>query len=80
MAIAPHSRDARADSALRSLAGEAARTVVPPVQFLGYCAAVSLPLAYVPLLAGGLSGDVVPFAALLFAHVVALVVGHGYDR
>lgn len=80
MAIAPHSPDARPDSVLRSLAHETARTVVTPVQFVGYCAAVLLPLAYLPLLVGGLAGDASLFFALLLAHVGALVAGHGYDR
>ncbi|WP_458187801.1 hypothetical protein [Haladaptatus sp. NG-WS-4] len=57
------------------------RVIAPPVQFLGFWAAVSLPFLYAPLLFDGLVGtELTVFVGLLVFHVVALVVGHGYRR
>jgi len=49
---------------------------------LGFWAAVLLPLAYVPHVVTGLQtqADGLLLFALLVAHVVALLVGHGYGR
>ncbi|WP_152040934.1 hypothetical protein [Salinigranum salinum] len=51
------------------------------VRTLAFWLAVVLPLAYLPLLAGGITGgELVPFVALLAANVVALLLGHDYAR
>lgn len=48
-------------------------------RFAGFWSAVLLPLAYVPMLAGGVAGSQPSlFGALLAAHAVALVAGHDY--
>jgi hypothetical protein len=57
----------------------AVRSALHSAQFAAFCAAIALPLAYLPLLANGLPvGEAAVFGALLAAHLVALVVGHGY--
>jgi len=49
------------------------------LQFAGFWSAVALPLAYVPMLAGGVAASRPSlFAALLVAHALALVAGHDY--
>lgn len=59
----------------------AVRSVRHAVQFAAFCAAVALPLAYLPLLAGGLPGsEAVPFAGLLITHTAFLLAGHGYGE
>jgi hypothetical protein len=64
---------------LSSLADSAAETLRKPCQFAGFWSAVGLPLAYVPMLAGGLTaGEQSTFALLLAVHAFALVAGHGY--
>ena len=66
---------------LPSLSATIRRAVAPPIQFLGFWAAVSLPFLYVPLLSGGLAEtELTVFLGLLSAHVAALFVGHGYRR
>ncbi|WP_435175487.1 hypothetical protein [Halorussus sp. AFM4] len=55
--------------------------VATPVRFAGFWSAVALPLAYLPMLAGGFAAGEAPvFAALLAAHALALVAGHGYRK
>jgi hypothetical protein len=62
---------------LASLARFAATTV----QAVAFWLAVVLPLAYLPLVAGGVTaGELVPFVALLAVNVVALMVGHDHTR
>jgi hypothetical protein len=51
------------------------------VRTFAFWLAVVLPLAYLPLLADGITGgELVPFVALLAANVVALLLGHDYAR
>jgi hypothetical protein len=51
------------------------------VQAVAFWLAVVLPLAYLPLVAGGVTAsELVPFAALLAVNVVALTVGHDHRR
>jgi hypothetical protein len=65
----------------RTLAVEARRVVAPPVQFVAFWAAISLPFLYLPLFSRGLQGtEVTVFLGLLALHVVALFVGHGHRR
>ncbi|MFB6160675.1 MAG: hypothetical protein ABEJ61_05800 [Haloferacaceae archaeon] len=57
------------------------RTVLTPVRFLAFWAAVLLPLVYIPLVHNGLhGGETTVLAALLVANALALLVGHGYAR
>jgi len=60
------------DGALRSLAA--------PFRFVGFWTSVALPLAYVPVLSGAVSGGQSTLAALLAVHALALLFGHGYRR
>ncbi len=65
----------------RSLTMAVRRVVAPPVQFVGFWAAISLPFLYLPLLSGGLDGaELTVFVGLLALNVVALFVGHGHRR
>jgi hypothetical protein len=55
------------------------RSVLDPLRFLAFWASILLPLTYLPLLHGGITGsELTVLAALLVANVVALIVGHGY--
>ena len=55
--------------------------VISAVQALAFWLAVTLPLAYLPLVVDGLSaGEHLPFLALLAANVLALTVGHDHAR
>jgi hypothetical protein len=57
------------------------RAVVAPLRALSFWTAVLLPLAYLPLLAGGLTaGEGSVLAALVLANVVALLLGHDHAR
>lgn len=57
------------------------RAVVAPIRALAFWTAVLLPLAYLPLLAGGLTGaETSVLAALLVANALALAVGHDHAR
>lgn len=50
-------------------------------EFVGFWLAVALPLVYLPLLVGGLSGwQATTFVVLFALNVFALIVGHGYGR
>lgn len=52
-----------------------------PIRCLGFWLSIALPLVYLPLLAGGLTGSqTVTFPALLGLHLLALYVGHDYAR
>lgn len=51
------------------------------VSFVAFWVGTLLPLAYVPLLAGGvLSTRPITFGALVAVNVAAMVLGHGYKR
>lgn len=52
--------------------------LVTAVRGLAFWTAALLPFAYVPLLVGHPSGELL--GSVLAVHVVALVVGHGYRR
>ena len=55
--------------------------VTAPLRFVAFWVAVALPFLYVPLLFGGLQGEqVVAFAGLVGAHLLALIAGHGYSQ
>lgn len=73
-------RDTPADAA-RGFRTALRRSVLAPLRFLAFWAAVLLPLVYLPLLHGGLSGgEPTVLGALLAVNVAALVVGHGYRK
>ncbi|OLZ42426.1 hypothetical protein A6E15_16285 [Natrinema saccharevitans] len=62
--------------------GRLRRSVKRPVQFLSFWGAIALPFIHLPLLTQGL-GDphvTLTFLALLAINVLALYVGHGYNR
>jgi hypothetical protein len=51
------------------------------VRAVAFWAAVVFPLAYLPLLRGGVAAsELLPFLALLAANLLALTVGHDYRR
>lgn len=53
-----------------------------PVEALAFWAAIVLPFVYLPLLVGGFetTTDLLLFAGLIVANVVALLVGHDHNR
>lgn len=53
-----------------------------PFEALAFWAAIALPFAYLPLLYGGLDGtaNLLVFAALVVANVLALYAGHDHRR
>ncbi|MFC7079545.1 hypothetical protein [Halorussus caseinilyticus] len=68
-------------SGLRNGVESALKTLTAPFQFAGFWSAVALPLFYLPMFADGFTADErSAFAVLVAAHVLALVVGHGYRR
>ena len=50
------------------------------VRVVAFWTAVVLPFLYLPLLFGGLEGDVTLFGGLLVLNAVALLLGHDYRR
>lgn len=62
-----------------SVGRRAVRTALHSAQFAAFCAAIVLPLTYLPLLTGGLPlREAAILGGLLALHAVTLVVGHGY--
>lgn len=55
--------------------------VVTVCRRVGFWGAVVLPIFYVPLLAGGITSRLqwIAFVGLLTLHLLALLVGHGYN-
>ena len=50
-----------------------------PVQFVGFWTAILLPFVTFPMVATGVASEqLIPFAALVVANLVALVLGRGY--
>lgn len=59
----------------------AKRAAVFPFEFVGFWMAVALPLFYLPLLAGGLTGtEVQAFVGLLALNCAGLLLGKDYAR
>jgi hypothetical protein len=54
------------------------RTGSALVQVVAFWAAIFLPFVYLPLLYGGLDGELWTFSGLLALNAVALVLGHDY--
>lgn len=68
----PGTVDAAVDAALQR--------AVDGVRAVAFWSAVTLPLAYVPVLRmGDVSGQPGPFLALLLLHVVSLLLGHEHS-
>ncbi|MFC7203534.1 hypothetical protein ACFQJC_08415 [Haloferax namakaokahaiae] len=64
-----------------SLASALSRTALAPVQVVAFWSAIALPLAYLPLLAGGLeTGELSLFVGLLAVHAAALVIGRDHAQ
>lgn len=57
-------------------------SLVGPIRFAGFWAAIALPFLHTPLLVAGLdsTAKVVAYGSLLALNVLALVVGHGYNQ
>lgn len=71
-------RDAPAD-AVRGFRAALRRSVLAPLRFLSFWASILLPLAYLPLLHGGLTGsEPTVLVALVAINALALLAGHGY--
>ncbi|ADQ67241.1 hypothetical protein C499_05810 [Halogeometricum borinquense DSM 11551] len=63
------------------LANSVARVTLRSAETVTFWAAILLPLAYLPLLAGGLAqAEMFQFVGLLACNLFALVAGHGYGR
>ncbi len=59
---------------------ETVRTALRNVQVASFWAAIVLPVTYLPLLAGGLTGgEVLLFVALVAVNAGAFVLGHDYN-
>jgi hypothetical protein len=75
---------ARTDRAASALPGPVPALAAAPVRlarFVGFWTAVTLPFAYLPLLAGGLpGGGAETFAGLVAVNCVGLVLGRNYGR
>lgn len=71
-------RNGPADAA-RGFRAALRRSVLAPLRFLAFWASILLPLAYVPLLHGGLSGsEPTILGALVAVNAAALLVGHDH--
>jgi hypothetical protein len=66
---------------LRQLRHTLARALLGPLRAAGFCAAVALPFAYLPLLYGGLTGSEFGlFAVAVAVNIVGLVLGRDVCR
>ena len=73
--FAPETDVADAAAFVRRAMGTARQSA----QFAAFCAAIVLPLTYLPLLADGLPlQEAIMLGSLLAVHAVTLAVGHGY--
>ena len=84
MSHVPRSPDRPIEPDILSRAGsavsEAIRTALRNVRVASFWAAIVLPVTYLPLLAGGLTGgEALLFVALVAVNAGALVLGHDYD-
>ena len=84
MSHVPRSPDLPVERDTLSRAGrtvsDTLRTALRNVQVASFWAAIVLPVTYLPLLAGGLTGgEALLFVALVAVNAGALVLGHDYD-
>lgn len=76
-----HSRSPRFDSLTTTTFAQLSELASRSVRALAFWLAVVFPLAYLPLLRGGVgSGELLPFLAILAGNVLALTLGHDYAR
>ncbi|KTG30885.1 hypothetical protein AUR66_05770 [Haloferax profundi] len=69
------------DSIALDFASTVGRLAYQPIEAVAFWSAVALPIAYLPLLANGLtSADVPLFVGLLALHATALVLGRGHAQ
>ncbi|WP_191965449.1 MULTISPECIES: hypothetical protein [Haloferax] len=69
------------DSIALDFASTVGRLAFEPLETVAFWSAVALPIAYLPLLANGLSSADVPlFVGLLALHAAALVLGRGHGQ
>ena len=69
------------DRDVTELLTTAKRAAVFPFEFVGFWLAVALPLLYLPLLVGGLTGaEVQAFIGLLALNCASLLLGRNYAR
>ena len=60
--------------------GETIRTALRNLRVASFWAAIALPVTYLPLLAGGLTGsEALLFVTLVAVNAGAFVLGHDYD-
>jgi hypothetical protein len=72
------SRSALTEAASDAVSTPAPATLLKPLEVAGFWSAVALPFLYVPLVVSGpsTSAEQTALAALVAAHVAALVLGH----
>ncbi|MFC7129415.1 hypothetical protein [Haloferax chudinovii] len=69
------------DSIALDFASAVGRLAYAPFETVAFWSAVALPLAYLPVLSGGLSSGELPiFAGLIAFHAVALVLGRDHGQ
>ncbi|ELZ60824.1 hypothetical protein G3A49_10900 [Haloferax volcanii] len=69
------------DSIALDFASTVGRLAYAPLETVAFWSAVALPLAYLPVLSGGLStGELPLFAGLIALHAVALVLGRDHGQ
>ncbi|ELZ71185.1 hypothetical protein C5B91_06210 [Haloferax sp. Atlit-10N] len=69
------------DSLALGFASTIGRLAYAPLETVAFWSAVALPLAYLPVLSGGLStGELPLFAGLIAVHAVALVLGRDHGQ
>ncbi|KAB1196229.1 MULTISPECIES: hypothetical protein [Haloferax] len=69
------------DSIANDLASAVGRFAFEPLETVAFWSAVALPLAYLPMLANGLTASNLPlFVGLLALHATALVLGRGHGQ
>ncbi|WP_416839737.1 hypothetical protein [Haloferax sp. DFSO52] len=69
------------DSIAFDFASAVGRVAFQPLETVAFWAAVALPIAYLPMLAHGLTSANLPlFVGLLALHAAALVLGRGHRQ
>lgn len=79
MSISTALEQAVSSGARQTVAGWVRARLTGPAQAAGFWASVVVPLWYLPVALVEFPYRSAVFVALLFVHVLGLVVGHGYD-